>query len=106
MTLARGTDRLESDRLVLRRVVPDDLPFYTRLHANPTVAEHLYPEGRQRSPEETKAWMEYTLASYDQLALGYLAVVRKKDGVLIGRCDLMDMVNASRTLATGCGRPG
>jgi hypothetical protein len=28
MTLARGTDRLESDRLVLRRVVPDDLPFY------------------------------------------------------------------------------
>jgi len=31
MTLAHGTDRLESDRLVLRRVTPDDLPFYTRL---------------------------------------------------------------------------
>src|SRR5439155_1699300 len=30
MTLAHGTDRLESARLVLRRVVPDDLPFYTR----------------------------------------------------------------------------
>src|SRR5205085_5110540 len=29
MTLMRGTDRLESDRLVLRRVMPGDLPFYT-----------------------------------------------------------------------------
>ena len=92
MTLAHGTDRLESDRLVLRRVTPDDLPFYTRLHALPKVAEHLYPEGRPRSPEETKAWMEYTLASYEELALGYLAVVRKEDRALIGRCGLMDMV--------------
>jgi len=48
LTLAHGTDRLESDRLVLRRVTPDDLPFYTRLHALPKVAEHLYPEGRPR----------------------------------------------------------
>jgi hypothetical protein len=30
MTLTHSTDRLESDRLVLRRVTPDDLPFYTR----------------------------------------------------------------------------
>ena len=92
MTLTHGTDRLESDRLVLRRVVPDDLLFYTHLHANPQVAEHLYPQGRPRSPAETKAWMEYTLASYEQLALGYLAVVRKADAALIGRCGLMDMV--------------
>ena len=92
MTLAHGTDRLESHRLVLRRVTPDDLAFYTRLHGNEKVAEHLYPEGRPRSPEETKRWMESTLASYEQLALGYLAVVRKNDGVLIGRCGLMDLV--------------
>ena len=35
---------------------------------------------------------KYTLASYEQLALGYLAVVRKEDGALIGRCGSMDMV--------------
>ena len=92
MTLAHGTDRLESARLVLRRVAPDDLPFFTRLHALPEVAQHLYPEGRPRSPEETAAWLRYTLASYEQLALGYLAVVRKADGALIGRCGLMDLV--------------
>ena len=92
MTLAHGTDRLESDRLVLRRVVPDDLPFFTRIHALPQVAEHLYPQGRPRSPDETAAWLQYTLTSYEKLALGYLAVLRKEDGALIGRCGLMDMV--------------
>ena len=104
MTLARGTDHLESDRLLLRRVTPDDLPFYTRLHALPNVAEHLYPEGRPRSPEETKGWMTYTLASYEQLALGYLAVVRKNDGALIGRCGLMDMAVESAEPAHGMRR--
>jgi hypothetical protein len=49
MTLAHGTDLLESARLVLRRVAPDDLPFFTRIHALPEVAPHLYPGGRPRS---------------------------------------------------------
>jgi RimJ/RimL family protein N-acetyltransferase len=92
MTLAHGTDRLESARLVLRRIVPGDLPFFTRLHALPEVAEHLYPGGRPRTPDETAEWLKYTLTSYEELALGYLAVVRKQDGALIGRCGIMDMV--------------
>jgi len=89
---------------VLRRVAPDDLPFFTRLHALPEVAQHLYPEGRPRSPEETAAWLRYTLASYDQLALGYLAVVRKADGALIGRCGLMDLVVEPTTPERGIRR--
>jgi [ribosomal protein S5]-alanine N-acetyltransferase len=92
VTLAPGTNRLESARLVLRRVVPEDLPFFTRIHALPEVAEHLYPGGRPRTSDETAQWLRYTLASYDQLALGYLAILRKADGALIGRCGLMDMV--------------
>ena len=92
MTLAHGTERLESARLVLRRIVPDDLPFFTRIHALPEVAYHLYPGGRPRSPEETETWLRYTLASYEHLALGYLAVLRKEDGALIGRCGLTDLV--------------
>jgi hypothetical protein len=44
LTLARGTDRLESARLVLRRIAPGDLPFFTRIHALPEVAQHLYLE--------------------------------------------------------------
>ncbi len=104
MTLAHGTDRLESARLVLRRVAPDDLPFFTRIHALPEVAQHLYPGGRPRSPEETAAWLQYTLTSYEQLALGYLAVLRKEDGALIGRCGLMDLVVESAALEHGIRR--
>ena len=92
MTIAHGTDRLESARLVLRRVTSDDLPFFTRLHALPEVAQLLYPGGRPRSPEETAAWLQATLAGYAQLSLGYLAVLRKRDGALIGRCGLMELV--------------
>ena len=92
MTLPRGTDRLESDRLVLRRIAPDDLPFYTRIHALPEVAQYLYPEGRPRTPDETGGWLRTTLASYEQLALGYLAVLRKEDGALIGRCGVMELL--------------
>jgi RimJ/RimL family protein N-acetyltransferase len=91
MTLAHGTDRLESARLVLRRVVPDDLPFFTRIHALPEVVQHLYPGGRPRSPEESAAWLQATLKSYEHRALGHLAVLRKEDGALIGRCGLTDL---------------
>src|SRR6267143_6789211 len=92
MTLAHSTDRLESARLGLRRIAPDDLPSFTRIHGLPEVAQHRYPGGRPRSPEETAAWLQATLASYEQLALGYLAVLRKEDGALIGRCGLMELV--------------
>ena len=81
MTLARGTDRLESARLVLRRIAPDDLPFFTRIHALPEVARYLWPGGQPRSPERTAAWLQSTLESYERLALGYLAVLRKEDGL-------------------------
>jgi RimJ/RimL family protein N-acetyltransferase len=104
MTLAHGTDGLESARLVLRRITPDDLPFFTRIHARPDVAQHLYPGGRPRSPEETARWLQYTLTSYEQLALGYLAVLRKDDGAVIGRCGLMDMVVESTEPGRGIRR--
>jgi RimJ/RimL family protein N-acetyltransferase len=91
MTLARTTDRLESSRLVLRRIVPADLPFFTRIHAIADVVRYT-GHGRPRSAEETKDWLQATLTSYEQLELGQLAVERKSDGVLLGRCGLSDMV--------------
>ena len=36
--------------------------------------------------------MQSTPESYEQLALGYLAVLRKEDGAVIGRCGLMELV--------------
>jgi ribosomal-protein-alanine N-acetyltransferase len=104
MTLAQGTDRLESARLVLRRIAPDDLQFFTRIHALPEVAQYLYPGGRPRSPEKSAAWLQDTLATYDQLGMGSLAVLRREDGALIGRCGLTDLAVESATAEHGIRR--
>ena len=92
VTLTHRTDRLETARLVLRRIALHDLPFFIRLHALPQVAQGLYPEGRPRTEEETAGWLQRTLAGYEESSLGHLAVQRKADGALIGRCGLTDLV--------------
>src|SRR3981081_2950941 len=102
MTLARGADRIESERLILRRIAENDLEFLVRLHADPDVALYLGPV-RPRSSAETSTWLRSTLWTYDTLALGQLAVLRKSDGMLIGRCGLSDL--AVETSAGVCAVP-
>jgi ribosomal-protein-alanine N-acetyltransferase len=97
MTLAHGTDRIESERLILRRIEPADFEFFARIHADPVVARYI-GSGRPRSIQETHALLEEFCEAYESLELGPLAVLRKSDGVLIGRCGLNNMaleVNAA-----------
>jgi ribosomal-protein-alanine N-acetyltransferase len=96
MTLARGTDGIESERLSLRRFDQADLEFFVRLHADPDVARYL-SHGKPRSSEESLAWFQSVLRTYQDFALGQLAVLRKSDGVLIGRCGLSDFAVEART---------
>jgi RimJ/RimL family protein N-acetyltransferase len=91
MTLARATDRIESARLVLRRIAPADLLFFTRIHAVAEIVRYI-GHGRPRSAQETEEWLQTTLTSYEELELGQLAVVRKADGALLGRCGMSDLV--------------
>ncbi len=90
MTLARNAKSIESERLVLRRIVESDLEFYCQLHADPDVVRYI-GHGRPRTPDESRAWLHYTVSTYENLALGQLAVLRKSGGVLIGRCGLSDL---------------
>jgi RimJ/RimL family protein N-acetyltransferase len=87
MTLALGDDTLETDRLIMRRLTPDDLPFFARMHADPEVARYIGP-GRPRTDAESAEWIEGILRSYELVQLGPLAVIRKSDNALIGRCGL------------------
>lgn len=107
MTLAPGTDRIESERLLLRRITGDDCDFFARLHAMPQARRYL-GNGRPYSTEESRAWIEGMLATYENLNLGQLAVVRKSDGELIGRWGLSDLVVeanvAPGTIPRGCFR--
>jgi [ribosomal protein S5]-alanine N-acetyltransferase len=90
MTLASGTDRLESERLLLRRITRDDYDFFARLHATPEVVRYIM-NGQPRSAEESRIWVD-RVAMYPRVNLGPLAVVRKSDGRVLGRCGLSELV--------------
>jgi [ribosomal protein S5]-alanine N-acetyltransferase len=90
VTLACGTELIESARLTLRRIEHGDFDFFVALNADPEVARYL-PHGKPRSPEESLEWLQSVLRSYENLGLGQLAVLRKSDGALIGRCGLSDL---------------
>lgn len=85
MSLLRNDSTLETERLLLRRITRDDLPFFTRIHANPDVARYL-AHGNPRSAEETEHWMDAVIGAYEDLELGQIAITRKTDGALLGRC--------------------
>ena len=87
MTLASGDALIETPRLTLRRLRPDDLAFITRIHSDPRVRRYL-GSGLPLSAEESRAVLDNILASYERSALGQLAVVRRSDGETIGRCGL------------------
>ena len=75
---------------MLRRITRDDYDFFARLHALPEVRRYI-GNGQPQSAEESRAWVE-RVAMYKHVNLGFLAVVRKSDGRLIGRCGLSELV--------------
>ena len=85
MSLLASDTSLETERLLLRRITPEDLPFYVRIHADPEVARYL-AHGNPRYLDETTAWLDSLLGAYRDLQMGQLAVLRKSDGSLVGRC--------------------
>ncbi len=91
MTLAAETEQLETGRLILRRMIAADLDFFTEIHGDVDVARYI-GSGQPRSVAETRTWFDDIQASYEASALGQLSVLRKADGVLIGRCGLSDAV--------------
>lgn len=90
MTLAGIHQALETDRLRLRRIQPSDLPFFTRIHADPEVARYI-SHGRPRTEAESATWLEQVIECYAATGLGQLAVTDRSTGELLGRCGLSYM---------------
>ena len=103
MTLARGTNQIESERLTLRRIDQDDLEFFVRVHADPEVARYR-SHGKPWSSQESFAWFQSLQRTYEDFALGQLAVLRKSDGILIGRCGLSDLAVEAKAGVTAVPR--
>lgn len=95
MTLAPASNPIESERLTLRRIEQHDLEFFVQLHADPDVARYR-SHGKPWSHQESLDWFQSLQRSYQDFALGQLAVLRKSDRVLIGRCGLSDLAVEAR----------
>ncbi|KUR70763.1 hypothetical protein AQZ52_13035 [Novosphingobium fuchskuhlense] len=91
MTLLPGTDHIETERLLLRRMDERDLDFLIAIHADPDVARYI-GSGNPRTPTETEQWFADVRHGYAHAGLGPLLVTRKSDGMRLGRSGLSDGV--------------
>ena len=79
---------LETERLLLRRLVPEDLDALHALYSDPIVRQY-FPEGTL-SLEETREELEWFLNGHPRHPeLGLWATIHKESGQFIGRCGLL-----------------
>lgn len=79
---------LETDRLLLRRLVPDDLDSLFALYSDPEIRRY-FPEGTL-TYDETREELEWFLNGHpDHPELGLWATIHKDTNQFIGRCGLL-----------------
>ena len=79
---------LETERLLLRRLIPNDLDALYDLYRDPEIRRY-FPEGTL-TYEETKEELEWFLNGHpDHPQLGLWATIHKESGRFIGRCGLL-----------------
>ena len=77
---------LETDRLVLSGWRMDQIGDLYRLHGDPTVAKYLTGHGQPWSKTDMDKALAHWIELFERQKMGKLRVVRKSDGVLVGRC--------------------
>ena len=79
---------LETDRLILRHLLPDDLDRLFTLYSDPEMRRY-FPEGTL-TYEETKEELEWFLNGHPKHPeLGLWATILKESNQFIGRCGLL-----------------
>lgn len=75
-------DELQTSRLLLRRLIAEDLDDLTRMHLDPRVMATL---GGVRSPEQTREWLAHKLDHWRQYGFGLWLVRARETGQFAGR---------------------
>jgi RimJ/RimL family protein N-acetyltransferase len=87
---------LETDRLILRRLLPEDLDHLFALYSDQETRQY-FPEGRL-TYEETKEELEWFLNGHPEYPeLGLWATIHKATNQFIGRCGLLPWTIDGRT---------
>ena len=88
-----------TERLILRRMTPSDIPALRRILQDPDV---MYAYEGPFSDEEVQAWLDKQLARYRDDGFGLCAVVLRETGEMIGQCGLtMQDIPGKRVLEVG-----
>jgi RimJ/RimL family protein N-acetyltransferase len=80
---------IETDRLLLRPLERNDLEWYAPFLADPEVMRYLSPVGPIGARAQAAEFLERSIHAFDVDGFGHLAVIRKSDGVGIGRCGFL-----------------
>jgi len=79
---------LETERMVMRRLVPGDLDALAALYTDPEIRRY-FPEGTL-TREQTREELEWFLNGHpEHPELGLWATILKSSGAFIGRCGLL-----------------
>lgn len=79
---------VETERLVLRRLLPDDLPALHALYRDPVVRRY-FPDGT-RTLDQTREELEWFLEGHPRHPeLGLWATIERATGAFLGRCGLL-----------------
>ena len=78
--------RLETERLILRGWVAEDLEPFAAMSADPRVMRWL---GGCLSRQEAESYVARATASFADQGMGRFAVERRSDGAFVGACGLM-----------------
>lgn len=83
---------LQTDRLILRPFTPADIEIHRVVFSDPEVCRYYC--GRTRTPAETQEWLIHRMwQARNEDELGFLAMVRKPDGQIMGLAALQLMVS-------------
>jgi RimJ/RimL family protein N-acetyltransferase len=78
--------RLETEGLILREWVADDVEGFAEMSADPQVMHWL---GGCLSRKEAEAYVARATASFSTLGMGRFAIERRADAAFVGACGLM-----------------
>jgi len=80
----------QTERLILRRFQEDDLPHWLEHMNTPEVRAHL---GGVKPAEEVAARVKRVRAKWNDRTGGYLALIRREDGMFLGEVGCGEMAN-------------
>jgi ribosomal-protein-alanine N-acetyltransferase len=88
-------DAFETERLVHRPLVPEDLDGLALLYGDAETVRTL-GTGQVRSRDETLQLLQWFIAQYKKHGVGLFATIEKASGRLIGRCGFSIWYDGSR----------